>query len=107
MKLLDQLGLFYNTTSERGAALAKRQDRALSQDERLLAYMREIYPRSVTSGQVHRDARIFDKSPRTSVGRSLNSLMQGGHILKLDKMAMGDYGMLVHLWQYNIIGAGK
>ena len=95
----EQLGMYYNTTGQRGDELHKRLTSAKSQDKRLLAFFEVNHQDCFTADEIHE--RVFPNSPRTSAGRSLNTLMQLGYVLKLAKQVTGQYGAPVHLWCYN------
>ncbi len=93
---------FHNTTGESGHVLHRYQDKALAQDERLLAYFELRYERSrqyVLLTPTAALQRVFTNSvPITSVRRALSNLTRDGK-LRTSGKAMGPYGRPEHYWR--------
>ena len=93
---------FHNTTSETLHRLRRYRDRALSQDERLLAYFMDAFNaegRYVLLTPTAALERVFTKSvPITSVRRALSNLTRDGKLETSGKV-MGPYGRPEHYWR--------
>ncbi len=93
---------YFNTTNESGSQLLKYQDKALSQDQRLLAYFEESYDINGDYLLLTPTAalnRVFNNSvPITSVRRALSNLTRDGK-LRTSGKAMGPYGRPEHYWR--------
>lgn len=90
---------YYNTTGVTGDELDDYQNRALSQDERLLAWFR-ANPRAKPIASELVLAVFLNRCPITSVRRSLNTLMNEGYIQKLDEQRRtGDWRRPEHCWR--------
>ena len=100
---MSKLGEFYNTIRSKGHALTLYHSQNLDQDKRVLAFFfahkGQWFGRDNVGlkvfGSVYKD-RVL---PPMSVGRSLNTLMNEGYIIKSKKAdAQGVYGKPQHSW---------
>ena len=93
---------YFNTTHVFGEELARYQDAALSQEERLLAYFEAAYNAGghyVLLTPTAALNRVFNNSvPITSVRRALSNLTRDGK-LRTSGKAMGPYGRPEHYWR--------
>jgi len=85
---------YYNTTNVKGADLKVYRKKAQTQDERINEYFRP--DRKLSASLV---VRLFDKTPITSIRRSLNSLENKGIIEKTGLQINGCYGRKENLYR--------
>ena len=89
--------MYHNTTESIQPELGKYQDKAKSQEERILRYMRK-YPCSMSPTEVL--LSVFGNSvPITSVRRALTNLTNSGDAVKTDKQIKGPYGRPEFQWK--------
>ena len=93
---------YFNTTDVFGEELARYEDAALPQEERLLAYFELHYISDGSYILLTPTAalqRVFSNSvPITSVRRALSNLTRDGYLKKSGK-AKGPYGRPEHYWR--------
>ena len=89
--------MYYNTTHETGADLAKYQDAALSQDERLLAFFQAHPGVTWTRAEMHR--HVLTEAPVASITRSLKTLTNKGLVEKTGETREGAYGRPCYTWR--------
>ena len=93
---------YFNTTDVSGAELARYQDAALSQEERLLAYFESAYNAGghyVLLTPTNALILVFsNKVPITSVRRALSNLTRDGK-LRTSGQTKGPYGRPEHYWR--------
>ncbi len=93
---------YHNTTNVSGDQLARYQDKALSQDQRLLAYFELVYNSGggylLLTPSVAKALVFGDKIPITSVRRALSNLTREGDLVKTGKRAKGPYGRPEFCW---------
>ena len=95
----------YNTTHEAGGALAKYQDQALSQEERIMAFYAEAPAFLYTPSEIA--AQVFGGMvPLTSVRRAMTDLTKDGRLIKTEKKREGVYGRPEYCWRRRI-GPGQ
>jgi predicted transcriptional regulator len=97
---------YYNTTNIKGKELEKVVKTTKTQDAMVLSFLRHnptlkltkhgVYEELIKQGYLNRD-----RTPDTSIGRSLNTLMHGGYVLKLPEREKGKYGRRNYLYTLN------
>lgn len=89
---------FYNTIGLEGKALTEAQEKALTQEQRILRwFMRQGEEYACGPSVVHE--MCFDFAiPLTSVRRALTTLVGRDDLVKLGATITGTYGMPEHLW---------
>ena len=95
---------FYNTIRLTGRLLTEAEQKALTQEQRILRYV--ICFHGYLSGSCSSFApsaiqqSVFggEGVPITSVRRAMTSLTQRGDLVKLGAMIIGPYGKPEHLW---------
>ncbi len=93
---------YHNTTNVSGDQLARYQDKALSQDQRLLAYFKLVY--NSGGGYIQltptmaRQNIFSNKVLITSVRRALSNLTRDGK-LRMSGQTKGPYGRPEHYWR--------
>ena len=97
--------MFYNTTNETNPDLTEYRNKALNQDERVLELFRARIQASYTPSEVLSAA--FDRTPITSVRRSMSNLTDEGRLVKTDGKREGIYGRLEHVWVLARTGADQ
>ena len=99
---------FVNTVAEEGEQLTKSKKKAITQQDKILAFFRKNSPMAFTPNDVRIavfTANDFDKvTPLTSVRRGITQLTNAGYLIKTDDMRRGIYGKLNYTWKYNING---
>ena len=91
-------GNFYNTINLEGATKFEAEQKALTQEQRILRFFIQCRPGgSMAPSAVH--DRVFDKEILlTSVRRAMSSLTKSGDLVKSHVMIIGPYGKPEHLW---------
>lgn len=101
---------FYNTISAKGTDLKKFQKQIETQEQKILALLRDNPQKEFTKSEVKirlvNMGKIHERTPESSISRALTDLMNDGKVLKLDKMRMGELGKPNHLWKIKILGVG-
>ena len=89
----------HNTTNEDGKTLTDFDNKAKSQEERILEYLKQHEPLLVLLTPSLAQHKVFNnKIPITSVRRALSNLTRDGHLEKCGKV-MGQYGRPEHNWR--------
>ena len=89
---------YYNTTHAAGSELRGYQDKALSQDELIMAFFAGAEGFLYTPSEIRK--RVFDDTvPLTSVRRSMTNLTNARRLIKTDQMRSGIYGRPEHCWR--------
>ncbi|NBB18048.1 hypothetical protein GVN20_01660 [Runella sp. CRIBMP] len=100
-------GTFYNTTAENGLDLTLYKSKALAQDAKVLNFMLQNADQKFTICEIFdrllAEQIIHEHTPRTSICRSLNTLMKEGKVSKLQEKRMGCYGRPNFLWRIQSI----
>jgi hypothetical protein len=89
--------IYYNTVKYSGEELQTRLLRAKNQDQAVLLWMANHPDDDFTRDEVYK--LVMPRAKESSVGRSLNTLMEAGYLNKLDIFRMGDAGSRQHRWQ--------
>ena len=89
---------YHNSTNASGALLDRYEDKAVSQDMRILAYFTVAPFAAYSPSSLLK--WVFDGSvPITSVRRALTNLTDAGELVKTDKQEKGPYGRLEYMWR--------
>lgn len=88
--------MFYNTTQETNPELAAYRDQTLKQDARVLELFKTRRHLNYTPSEVLRIA--FDRTPITSIRRSMTNLTDDGLLIKTGSKREGMYGRPEHVW---------
>jgi len=88
---------YYNTTKEKNQDLSDLIQRAKNQDELILNIFIESNKTELSASDVFRLMQF--KYPLTSVRRSINTLMNGGHLQKTENKKIGIYGRKEYLFK--------
>lgn len=100
-------GTFYNTTAENGTDLNLYKSKTVAQDAKVLNFMQQNAEQKFTVCEIFdrllAEKIIHDRTPRTSIGRSLNTLMNEGKVSKLQEKRIGYYGRPNYLWRFKSI----
>lgn len=98
IKGLDARYTYHNTTETLGTELKLYQDKAKSQEVRILAFLLEDPVRPITPSVAVR--WIFkDSVPITSVRRALTNLTNAGELVKTNAQVKGPYGRPEFIWK--------
>lgn len=93
---------YHNTTNVQGQLLNRYQDKALSQDERLLEYFEQAHRNGgdyiLLTPSVALILVFSGSVPITSVRRALSNLTRDGK-LRTSGQAKGPYGRAEHYWR--------
>lgn len=94
---------YFNTTDLEGKELQESISKAYKQDTKVLLLFRQNPTVKLTKYEVLDQllqANMIDtRTPETSIGRALNTLLKGGYLSKLDEFRIAKYGKRNHLWQ--------
>jgi hypothetical protein len=89
--------MFYNTTNLTGDELKAAQAKTETQEDKVLAYLKGVYPSGRTAYDVQDDVLI--DSPRSSAIRALCNLRDLFLIEKTGAKVMERHGSKNHLWR--------
>ena len=96
---------YHNTLAHEQPLLGEYQQKAMSQDEIILEFIRKYdnYPEDCIyfSGYTPSDIQslALHEAPLTSVRRSMNTLTKQGKLIKTDETHMGPYGRPETIWR--------
>ena len=94
---------YYNTTNESGRTLKDYQNKAMSQDIRIMLFFKQNDRAQLCASQVMN--MVFgDRTPITSVRRSLNTLENNGVLIKAFAQRRGPYGRSEHCYKLKKLG---
>jgi hypothetical protein len=92
---------FHNTTESQGKDLFDYEQKALSQEEKILLFFRawdEQVPGAVcTPSRINE--LVLPEAPLTSVHRAMTNLTKAGMLVKTDTQKEGMYGRPEYLWK--------
>jgi hypothetical protein len=99
--------MYYNTNNEIGTELKKSKEKAKSQDEMVLEFVRSLDQLGVTPERTLRHFKIMEplsesrwhNTPITSIRRSFSNLKKKGLIYKTGETIEGDFGKQIALWK--------
>ena len=90
--------MYHNTTESTQPELKKYREKAKSQEERLLDFLKQEHCRRVNPSAALK--WVFNNAvPITSVRRALTNLTDAGHLVKTDKQVEGPYGRPEFIWE--------
>jgi len=90
--------VYHNTTESLGPELRQYQDKASSQEKRILAFLKLDHNRPITPSAAMK--WIFkDSVPITSVRRALTNLTNAGELVKTNVQTKGPYGRPEFIWE--------
>jgi predicted ArsR family transcriptional regulator len=88
---------YHNTTNSTGQRLDQYENKAKSQDDRILEWFNHHQSTATPSYTLR---VVFSNSiPLTSVRRSLSNLTKAGLLVKTDHQVSGPYGRPEHCWK--------
>ena len=94
---------YHNTLAHEQPLLGEYQQKAMSQDERILHFMKTYPFSTLRSDQIWH--HVFDDEngkptcPEGSVRRSLTNLTNQGELVMSETLVTGQYGHPVHTWR--------
>ena len=99
--------MFHNTNAEKGATLKRSQEKAKTQDQMVLEFLRSHEQLGVTPERTLRHFQIMESlnesrwhnTPITSIRRSFSNLKNKGLIYKTGDTVKGDFGKRVAIWR--------
>jgi hypothetical protein len=99
--------MFHNTNNEKGATLKRSQEKAKTQDQMVLEFLRSHDQLGVTPERTLRHFKIMEplsenrwhNTPITSIRRSFSNLKKKGLIYKTGETIEGDFGKQIALWK--------
>lgn len=89
---------FYNTTQLTGNDLIRENQKALSQEERILFYFEDSFEPNFTPFEILNDV-FQNQIPITSVRRAMTNLTSQGKLIKTDIQRLGAYGKVCFAWR--------
>jgi hypothetical protein len=90
--------MYHNSTESTGPALKAYQDKANTQEDRIMYFLKADPVRPITPSAALK--WIFSGSvPITSVRRALTNLTNDGHIVKTTTQTKGPYGRPEFVWE--------
>jgi hypothetical protein len=89
--------MYYNTNKESGFELVESQHKSFKQEQVVLDFFRN-HLEEYTPFEVHARIPVLQKSPVTSVRRSITDLTDQGYLEKTPIMRKGLYGKANHTW---------
>lgn len=90
--------MFYNTTSETEPELSDYRGKTTCQDAAIIRYFERLNGNPASPSQVWK-ALFSEKTPITSVRRSLTTLTEAGILEKTTWTTGGYFGRPEHLWR--------
>jgi len=92
------MGSYHNTTGQTGTTLNLFEQKAQSQEEKILSFMR--YIQTWATPEVIHSQVASDRTPITSTRRAITNLYKKGLLIKSDSAdGTGLYGRPVHRWR--------
>lgn len=93
---------FYNTINLSGSALKKAVKAAKSQDDKILLFFGKEKNRDKNFSPAEIWKKLFDtnKTPLTSIRRSITNLQQAGFLEKTSIQKDGPYGKKNYCWKF-------
>ena len=88
--------MFYNTTNETNPDLQEYRQKAMKQDDVILAFFQRSPHPYYPPSEIWQ--RMLPDAPLTSVRRSFTNLTDAGKLVKTDQKRKGIYGRPEHVW---------
>ena len=95
---------YHNTTRERGRALRQFEEKARSQDSRILRFFQTYLFGEFTPEEVRKHTSL--DCPLTSVRRSMTNLTKVGRLIKTGRQEESSYGRPAYCWRLNATWGG-
>ena len=92
---------YFNTTSQKDPILTVYRDKATHQNKKVMEFFEKNPYKLFTPEEVHR-AVFNDKTPITSVRRSITVLEQAGRLVKTDEQRMSSFNRPAYCWKLKI-----
>ena len=90
---------FYNTIHLEAKELSEAQQKALTQEQRILRFVIQFHGQNSSFSPSAIAGSVFDDNvPITSVSRAMTTLTKRGDLVKSAMMIIGPYGKPEHLW---------
>lgn len=89
---------FHNTIGLQGELLFEANEKAATQQERVLEFLKNHADQEFTGYQIQN--LVLPNSPRTSAGRALTNLEKAGWITKTGNKVKEQYGMDNNTYKY-------
>ena len=89
---------YHDTTDVKGQALDQYEDKATTQGQKVLFFMRAFPGHAFSPEQVH-DVLFGPAVPLTSTRRAMSNLTRDGLIVKTAEQVIGQYGRPVCKWR--------
>ena len=93
---------YYNTTKIHGTNLLEAIAKAVTQEDKIIAFFKlqeHTCPDSSLTPFDVLDAVFSTSTPITSVRRAMTNLTTAGKLIKTDIQRAGRYGMVCHTWK--------
>lgn len=95
---------YFNTTHVLGKQLNEYNEKAQSQEDRILRFFLAMYPQKYSASDVWRQCfrqseAIYATVPLTSVRRAITNLYNSGDLVKTNEQKDGVYGRPEYLWK--------
>ena len=90
---------YHNTTHETGQTLLDSEEKAQSQEEKVLEYFQLYKTYRFTVHHINR--KVLPDAPHHSCQRAVTNLTKAGHLTKTDVMKEEIFGVKVHTWILN------
>ena len=88
----------HNTTRESDQQLADYEERAITQEDRILEYFARNWHTEISPSRVQR--YLMPNVPLTSVRRAITNLTTQGRLERTEKKVDGAYGRPEYCWRY-------
>lgn len=89
---------FYNTTHEVHPTLGQYEQKAVTQQDRILEWFR-MYEQQASPSKVLKTVFPGEHIPITSIRRAMTNLTDAGELVKTDKQVKGSYGRNEYQWR--------
>lgn len=89
---------YHDTTNAPADKRKEYEQKALTQEDKILAYFRRNWHRRLSPSQVQR--YVMQAQPITSVRRAITNLTNKGLLVKTEHKVDGPYGRPEYQWQY-------
>tara|TARA_R110002020_G_scaffold267311_3_gene482436 strand:+ start:1700 stop:2044 length:345 start_codon:yes stop_codon:yes gene_type:complete len=90
---------YYNTNTEQGSELTKSNEKAKSQEEKILKIFKIKNKLSASEAWAIYDNKI--NTPITSIRRAITNLCSDGELFKTNEKIIGIYGKKEHIYMLN------
>jgi|WetSurMetagenome_2_1015567.scaffolds.fasta_scaffold00103_83 hypothetical protein len=98
---LNLFSRYHNTTDLSGETLDKKEAKALTQDDKVLAFFSQNPGENFTPYEVWKYMNLYNV-PITSIRRAISNLTKAGYLVKTSIKRAGQYGELNFAWTLKI-----